>query len=328
MPLSRRILNRRKLKLKLLRRKVTRRVGKKPKLVVKKARLVVKPQTQTQPTQQKKVAHYDNSKVALLIGCEYVAYAKKKLDERLPGCHRDIVEACKLLKTHYKVNPHNMTVLADGGKYAAHVGGSPSLKNIKRHLEYLVKKSKLSQVKHLIVYYSGHGLQVRDQSGDEPDRKDEAIVPTDYRSSGFMTDDYIRENFWNKVDESTKQITAIFDCCNSGSVLDLPYQYTAPNKMIRVNRVGESKTPLVISLSGCKDPQTSASAYNMERRRKWQGAMSWCLRSTLAQKRYLPQPLNQLIDTVRKMLRSRGFKQVPQLAFSQDLDPQSVISLF
>ncbi len=41
----------------------------------------------------------------------------------------------------------------------------------------------------LIVTYSGHGTWVPDADGDEPDGRDEALVPIDYRTAGVITDD-------------------------------------------------------------------------------------------------------------------------------------------
>lgn len=279
-----------------------------------------KPPTAPRPIQ------YDQGKLALLIGCEYVNYARRRLDTRLPGCHRDIQEAYNLLTRRYNVDPKNIDVLSDGK--VSRTRAPPTLLNIKNALQSLLQKSRSPSVSHLILYYSGHGLQVRDNSGDEADKKDEAIVPVDYKTSGFLTDDYIYEHFWKNLKPHIKQVTAIFDCCNSGTVLDLPYRYTSPNRIEKINTIPDMNSPLVISFSGCHDPQTSASAYNLERRKKWQGAMSWCLRTVLSQYRYGQIPLNELCDKVRAMLRARGFRQVPQLALSAPLPFNTSTSLF
>jgi hypothetical protein len=152
----------------------------------------------------------------------------------------------------------------------------------------------------------------------------------DYKTGGFITDDYIREHFWQRIPPHITQVTAVFDCCNSGTVLDLPLRYAGQGKLGWVGGV-EQKTdeskPLVVSFSGCRDPQTSASAYNLERRKQWQGAMSLSLRRVLQQGNY-KVPLSQLIEGVRNELRKGGFSQIPQLAFSKEVDPTRLTTFF
>lgn len=274
---------------------------------------------------QKITKTYDNSKIALLIGCEYRYYANKGYDQRLPGCYKDVKEAKGMFINKYNMNPKNIILSTD---VSHKLPIQPTLQTIKSLINRIVNMSKNDSVNQVIMYYSGHGLQVRDRNNDEKDGKDEAIVPADYRTAGFLTDDYIRQHFWSKIPSHVKQVTAIFDCCNSGSILDLPYRYKSPNILEKINNTPETKSPLVISISGCRDPQTSASAYDLERKRKWQGAMSYFLRILLDQAKHKPVHLNKLVDSLRRHLKRRKFTQIPELAFSSDIDLSQKISLF
>jgi len=69
------------------------------------------------------------------------------------------------------------------------------------------------------IQYSGHGTTVPDSSGDEPDGNDEALVPFDFDSSGFLIDDDIGAVF----DEAPSGVALniFFDCCHSGTATRL-----------------------------------------------------------------------------------------------------------
>jgi hypothetical protein len=68
----------------------------------------------------------------------------------------------------------------------------------------------------LLFTYSGHGTYVRDLDGDEGDGFDEALVPVDYQTGLFLTDDDLRAIF----DQLPKGVTltALIDCCHSGTI--------------------------------------------------------------------------------------------------------------
>lgn len=71
----------------------------------------------------------------------------------------------------------------------------------------------------LVIYYSGHGTQVPDDSGDEDDGADEALVPWDVSNvrdaRQVLTDDSI--GVW--LDSlPTRNVTLIVDACFSGTI--------------------------------------------------------------------------------------------------------------
>jgi hypothetical protein len=69
----------------------------------------------------------------------------------------------------------------------------------------------------LVITYSGHGTWVPDQSGDEPDGRDEGLCPHDIGQGKVLLDDEIREIFEARA--PGVKIVLISDSCHSGTVI-------------------------------------------------------------------------------------------------------------
>jgi len=95
--------------------------------------------------------------------------------------------------------------------------------NAKKHeildgIELVVREAVPGDI--AVIYYSGHGSYVKDEDGDEPDRRDECLVPIDYDTAGMIIDDEISDILQGL---SPGVILEIFmDSCFSGSVTRLP----------------------------------------------------------------------------------------------------------
>lgn len=106
--------------------------------------------------------------------------------------------------------------------------------------------SRCNEGDFFFFYYSGHGANVEDESGDEADGQDEALclVTPDGRLDWeqFMTDDQFAELVSSNCPEGVNVII-MCDCCHSGTIGDF----------------GEELWDNIraISLSGCRDGQTS-----------------------------------------------------------------------
>lgn len=70
----------------------------------------------------------------------------------------------------------------------------------------------------------GHGGKLRDQNGDEADGYDETLVPVDYQSAGQIRDDDLLKTLVVPMAQGVVA-TSVMDCCHSGTVLDLPYNF-------------------------------------------------------------------------------------------------------
>ena len=119
----------------------------------------------------------------------------------------------------------------------------------------------LTENDSLFVYFSGHGGNIKDENGDELDKKDEIILPSDF-SKHTVTDDLIK-NIFKTVKGS---LFFMIDACNSGSICDLKYKYDIKEKVFIENIVDtEDQEKLhntnILSLSSCED---NKEAYEMK----------------------------------------------------------------
>ena len=82
--------------------------------------------------------------------------------------------------------------------------------------------------------WAGHGSRVRDQDGDEDDGYDETLVPVDFQRNGQIRDDDIFKILVKPL-RAGVTMTCLMDCCHSGTVLDLPYRFTADGDVMKRN---------------------------------------------------------------------------------------------
>eukprot|EP00756_Hemistasia_phaeocysticola_P050035 Hpha_TRINITY_DN24675_c0_g1::TRINITY_DN24675_c0_g1_i1::g.147417::m.147417 len=135
----------------------------------------------------------------------------------------------------------------------------------------------------LFFFFAGHGSQVPDLDGDEDDGLDETILPVDFRDPqhGMILDDLMWEIMIKNLPAGCR-LTAIMDCCHSGTGLDLPYGLvtTREDWARYVNGqapVHQSLQPLsetevrfrsskgdVLLFSGCCDDQTSEDSSDIQ----------------------------------------------------------------
>lgn len=189
------------------------------------------------------------TKRALLIGANYTATPSVRLN----GCINDIVNMRNTLIDAYGYQDANITVLRDDDKNRL-----PTKANILAALNAVIAASAAEDT--LWVHYSGHGTQIRDTTGTESDGLDECIVPCDYNKAGFIDDNTLR----NIIALAKCQMMLCFDSCHSGTVCDLQYSMNYSNGSIStvVNNTKSIADTNIVMLSGCRDAQTSADAYN------------------------------------------------------------------
>jgi hypothetical protein len=149
------------------------------------------------------------SKRAVLIGIN--AYEDPAVSD-LAGCVNDIDLVADTLTKTFGFDESDLTRLVDPNNTRAEIFAA---------LDELVDATGDGDV--ALVYYSGHGSQAPDDSGDEDAAGyDETIVPSDSgRSDGFPVRDIIDDELNSYVTAlagKTEQATFIFDSCHSGSV--------------------------------------------------------------------------------------------------------------
>lgn len=253
---------------------------------------------------------------ALIIGINY-----KGTRAELRGCVNDAKNIKKLLLEHgFQDDSTHMVMLVDEGSSTRKNGNLPTKANIIRGMQWLVQGASKGDV--LFFHFSGHGAQTPDETGHEADGFNETILPLDYQRAGQITDDVI----WNILVwplTSGVRLTAIMDCCHSGTGLDLPYEFK-----FQTGRWTEEVNPAhscgdVIQFSGCEDSQTSADAYEMKQAG---GAMTQSFIAAYRQNPMATYP--DFVRLIHENLRRRKFKQRPQLTTSQTFDVQSRVFSF
>lgn len=238
---------------------------------------------------------------ALLFGINYVG-----TESALRGCANDVMNMGQFLREFGGFD--DIQIYTDESDPSQVTGDA-----IYRHLERLARESAQGRVDRVWIHYSGHGGQVRDWSGDERDNMDECILPVDFAQRDVITDDSIKRIL--RMFHPDTKVTCVFDCCHSGTICDLKYNYESCHKTC-VNSFADPCKADVCVISGCMDKQTSADAYNVRGRHTFSGAMTSCLLDVM---RYETKSI-LVFKELNTKLRYKGFEQVAQMSSSSDLD--------
>lgn len=249
-------------------------------------------------------------KKALLIGINY--YGTKR---QLNGCVDDVARVRKLLTTVYGFldEPDVMTVLTDDPGTDKRL--MPTKGNIMKAMEWLVADAQPGDL--LFMHYSGHGGQKKNLTGTERNGFDETIMPVDYKKAGHLVDDELHIKLVRDLPSGVKLI-CFFDCCHSGSGMDLPFYWDAQNGEWIEECYPKYSEGDVILFSSCQDSQTAADL----KIPSWGcgGAMSLALVTALSQNPF-GLTFTQLLQRVHAFMTSHKFSQVPQMSSTQKIDP-------
>eukprot|EP00747_Dinoflagellata_sp_TGD_P170989 gnl/TRDRNA2_/TRDRNA2_203915_c0_seq1.p1 gnl/TRDRNA2_/TRDRNA2_203915_c0~~gnl/TRDRNA2_/TRDRNA2_203915_c0_seq1.p1 ORF type:complete len:431 (-),score=68.24 gnl/TRDRNA2_/TRDRNA2_203915_c0_seq1:131-1369(-) len=247
---------------------------------------------------------FTGRKRALLIGINYTGTRAA-----LKGCHNDVRRMSSLLTRQYGFNAQTeMRILMDDQRSTM-----PTRKNIMDCAMWLVADARPGDC--LFFHYSGHGAQQEDPQCAEEDAMDETILPCDFQSSGQIVDDELYEIMLARLPSGVK-LTAVMDCCHSGTGLDLPFTYdTYRRSWIEDDNPCHSEGDVQL-FSGCLDDQTSADVQSIYSAAS--GAMTTAFCDTLESNPAPSYP--QLLDGLHRHLRQRGHSQRSQLTSSQRFD--------
>lgn len=94
--------------------------------------------------------------------------------------------------------------------------------NILAAMDWLVSEPECA----LFLHYSGHGGQVPDPDGDRESGFDSTIVPVDFETHGQISSDTLHRHLVSMLPQNSS-LFVVFDCCHSGSALELPWVYKA-----------------------------------------------------------------------------------------------------
>ena len=270
-----------------------------------------------------KKPYTDGKCKALFIGINY-----EGTDAALGGCINDVSTMLDLLE-HMNFPMQEAVILVDDVRFPG-CSGMPTHDNIVQAMHWLTKGAQSGDV--LFVHYSGHGTQITaEMTSGEIDGKDEAIVPVDYEESGLITDDVVFQYLCRPLPEGVR-LTALLDCFHSGTLMDLPFVFTAdPNAPTSyAPSTANQCCGDIIMISGCQDSQTSADAVGAnfttpaEHPGQAGGACTNALQDTILNNEDGKLTYTQVLDRMRQALTSRNFTQIPQLSCSKPIDVEKI----
>jgi hypothetical protein len=263
------------------------------------------------------------AKKAVLIGVN--RYRIPGADLR--GCVNDVKNMAGLLTKQYGFKRGDLTTLLDYGA---------TKKATEAAIRKLVAGGRRGDV--LVVHFSGHGSNVPDDDGDEADKRDEILCPTDLDWKDPLRDDWLRKTFDGL--KAGVSLTVITDCCHSGTItravqppdapmmeryLPSPWDLVATESGRRLRgtvrglrtaaRPARKASDVVVVdlpevlVSGCRADQTSADAHIGG---SFNGALTYHLVAALEEGK-APATLRDLHAGVTARLKRAGFDQVPQL---------------
>jgi hypothetical protein len=243
-----------------------------------------------------------NNNSALLIGINYIG-----TNNELYGCINDTSSINSLISNY---NFKKISILTDN------TVKKPNRNNILTEFNNLLINSQSGDV--LLLFYSGHGSYILDKNNNEKTGYDQLIVPCDLNE---IVDDELKKIIQTNLKKDVTLI-AFFDCCHSGSILDLKYQYMdSLDKNNFTENVNESETNgNVIMISGCSDVQTSSDAYINN---KNQGAMTWAFLEAFKSEKNITW--RNLLIKMRDLLKKSKFDQIPQLTSGSFLNIDSLV---
>lgn len=222
----------------------------------------------------------------------------------LRGCIKDVHNMQRLLTETFGWRPDAIRTLTDDNP--RHM---PTRENIIKQLHWLADGARAGDV--LFFHYSGHGAQKEDPHGYEEDGMNETIIPVDFQSSGQITDDEISDIIVKPLPEGLR-LTAVMDCCHSGTGLDLPFTFRPRGGWKEETNPFHSACDVQM-FSGCEDDDTSADAADPYGQPG--GAMTTAFCEVLRSRHAPSYP--EFMQFLHLTMKQKRFKQRPQLTSTQ-----------
>lgn len=248
---------------------------------------------------------------ALFVGINYTGIPAIGLN----GCINDALNMQKFITELYP-SCKDQRVITDM------TAVKPTKASIMAAIQWLVADLKPGQ--NVYFHYSGHGSEVRDFNGDETSGMDSCLCPYNGGRVEIITDDELRIALANRIPAGCK-LFAVFDCCSSGTAMDLQYTWQCPiqDKLTFSQDRKYAVTPgTVYFLSGCQDGDVSMDTVNAQGQAG--GALTFALLETWKQYK-VTMKMKHLLWNVRRWLKIRGYLQIPQLSTGQVCASEEVL---
>jgi hypothetical protein len=269
----------------------------------------------------------DAARHALVIGIDDYPYISK-----LQGCVNDALLMRRILEQKFGFSPDNITQL---------LNEQATREAILRELDALV--ARVGEDDIVVIQYAGHGSQMTDREGDEPDGLDETIMP--YDTEGWrgdnrdISDDEIHLRLL-RLSRKTSYTTLIVDACHSGTITrdgfgmraramppdlrpvdQLPPSPITPEMQAEMQRSAGTRGPSgwlpmedhYVLLAGCRDEEISYEyQVNEGKQPVVHGAMTYFLSEELI--RAMPgTTYRDVFERVAAKVNANNGRQHPQM---------------
>ena len=257
------------------------------------------------------------TKTALLIGIskyqppDNTTSTVNRKWHNLKGTINDVTSINEVLKAKFGFQEKEIKIL---------LNEQADRESILKALDDLATKAKANPGIVIVIYYAGHGSQVKNSLSKESDKKDESMVPADaWKGALDIRDKELAVKF-NKIVDNGGKLTVIYDSCHSGSISrGNPNGYVPVTRMIDgpdydAKDASEPEKPEekgALILSAAQDYQFAEEMMNEEYTEH--GAFTYSLLQVL---RSVPAnaSANEIYTSLMAVMKNRGFDQVPVLA--------------
>jgi hypothetical protein len=159
---------------------------------------------------------FSGQRRALIIGINY----SEETPFYIPGCQNDAWNMIRYLKACHGFQDDDIAILMDNGE-----SKEPTRQNILKAFHRFAFSVKPGDA--AFFYYAGHGKSsVNEGLDDESAEFDQVMLPMDFVETGGIVDDEIFRVLLIPL-QSGVQVTAVVDCCHSGSIFDLPFEFVS-----------------------------------------------------------------------------------------------------
>lgn len=239
-------------------------------------------------------------KYALLIGINY-----KNTNHQLNGCINDVMSIGYILENTYNYSINYMT-------------DDTEIKPTRNDILYKLNElfNNINDDDTILIYFSGHGTYFKDINNDEIDNQDEALFTID---SKIILDDDLNNLIQNN--DKKFNIKMFFDCCHSGTLVDLEYNFKYLTKTNKYELI-ENKNIVnknIVLFSGCLDSQSSSDSFfnkSMFKEYKNHGAFTYCLLEIFNEIGNLKVSNRNVLKMLSIKLENKKFEQIPQFSCS------------
>jgi hypothetical protein len=137
----------------------------------------------------------------------------------------------RYLKEVHNFKNEEITILMDDGQHT-----HPTRANIEKAFHELAFSCQAGDA--VFFHFAGHGGTTPDLDGDETDGylSEESMYPVDYMEQGEIIDDDIFKKLLVPLPQGV-HMTAVVDCCHSGTIFDLPFEYDEEMNKTNYKRV-------------------------------------------------------------------------------------------